>query len=250
MMSTNKMDAQHLDLKSKMDKLQTGAQIARNKWHIQACTPYATAYVKAFRRINDVLLKDIKDQQLKIDLAIAALSIAGGSLLTATFAQTVKTRMMDQALNYICDTNRNKTFSVYAFAATNPAAQFTLGKALAASKAYAIKALGDNLKSSTSYSHRLATTLEEPFLLNQFMKDHVIRSQTAVLDFIGLVREDIISDEDKLAGYESICNNQFFYAPTSSIYPHVGPCADRIALAFYLKLILDTDYLVTLSSSK
>ena len=80
------------------------------KWKNHTITPFAKAWINAFENFKETM-KQQKDadeaaQKLKFELAMLALSLCGGGLLTAAFGTAAaKTLATNAALDVICRNN-------------------------------------------------------------------------------------------------------------------------------------------------
>jgi len=94
-------------LKEKIQALEGNANSCKLKWNRHACQPYADAYDLARTRFYNTIEQDKQDRENKVDLALTALSLAGGSIFTAVFTRATRKTLADAALNFICNNNLN-----------------------------------------------------------------------------------------------------------------------------------------------
>jgi hypothetical protein len=97
------------------------------KWKNHTITPFAKAWINAFENFKETM-KQQKDadeaaQKLKFELAMLALSLCGGGLLTAAFGTAAaKTLATNAALDVICRNNMQRAFKAANYIATNQTA--------------------------------------------------------------------------------------------------------------------------------
>ena len=106
---------------------------AENDWQRNFVLPYGSAYVIGRRSFQDNLDKQKKadeERQRRIAaLAMFALSLCGGSILTHVFGSAcAKTLAGKVALDVICKGEMNRAFKVASFVSENKTAEFAVGK--------------------------------------------------------------------------------------------------------------------------
>src|SRR5688572_15120012 len=103
-----------------------------NKWMLYTINPYSMAYddaLEAFKKKLEEQKEEDKAESLLLSLAMLALSLCGGGILTAAFGSAaIKTIAVDAATNVICNNNMERAFKAAHFIATNKTATFVAGK--------------------------------------------------------------------------------------------------------------------------
>jgi len=131
---------------------------------------------------------------------------------------------------------------------SNPVGEFVLGKALSSANNTAATVAKRTLQhNAPTYSNQL---IMESWKNYNALHEFSAAAEESILDFVRLSHH--LNHDEKLAGYKSIIRSEFFKPPSSTVFPatktnnNSPSLADRIELSFYLKLILETDHLVTL----
>jgi hypothetical protein len=106
---------------------------AHNDWQRNFVIPYSNAYSTAWenfkKTLEDQEKADAEERAKAIGFAMFALSLCGGSVLTAVFGQAaVKAAASQIALDVICKREMERTFKVAAFLSENKTASFALGE--------------------------------------------------------------------------------------------------------------------------
>ena len=222
-------------------------QAALNNWIRNFVLPYGSAYSTAYDNYQKTLrLQQEADKAARerdVALAMFALSLCGGSLLTAVFGQAaLKTAATELALDVVCRNNMNKAFNVMVFVDGNKTAQFVLGE------------LWD--QGGSIFSNQFKATLQEtpanfPTLgkfsqMPQNMQNNLEEWVRNLFDKVmqaGIEIDDNISDDKKKEdALRKLMNSYFFKAAPTSRIDEVNVARD-IELSFYMKFILELDYL-------
>jgi hypothetical protein len=125
-----------------------------NKWMLYTVNPYSMAYddaLEAFKAKMKEQEEEDKAESLVLSLAMIALSLCGGGILTAAFGSAVlKTITVDAATKIICNNNMERAFKAAHFIATNKTASFIAGKVWDEAESKATAFVSDKIKSGLS----------------------------------------------------------------------------------------------------
>jgi|GEM_PF-5590351 len=137
-MDYNKLIKDLEDLKEKVklndERITAIADLLMNisLWKLNLISPFHTAYIGAFENFKSVLQKSEQERKRKIEAAFLALSLCGGSVLTAVLGGLTLTQIAgNHALRVICERNMEKTFDLLARVEGSPVEKFIIGQAAA-----------------------------------------------------------------------------------------------------------------------
>jgi len=102
-----------------------------NNWEIHVIMPFFFAYNDAYKNYHKELKQREKDQKARAELAMFALTLVGGSIISTLLSKTTFSNVLDDiVLNTLAKRNMNRTFDAYATAHGNPAMQFILNQTI------------------------------------------------------------------------------------------------------------------------
>ena len=216
-------------------------QIER-KWQLYVIDPYALAYHRAFDAFKKTLDDQAKLDKLKMDLMLTGLSLFGGTAFTAVFGDTTTKALAGKiAVDHLNKSNNIRTLKIAGFLDNNPTAQFVIGGLWSeASSAISskTKALFEpNPKNFPEVDAIAQKPYEIEYSLKKFKLNCSVKLYEALKDIIN----SNYSDRDKAALLSWAKYSQFCNPPDSNEYP--AKLEDKIELSFYMKYILDTDYI-------
>lgn len=213
-------------------------------WEEYVTDPYNLAYNRAFDAYDKTLQKQKASDKAKLDLAMAALSVCGGSIMTAVFAETTaKAVAAKLTVDFICKHNMDRAFKVAHFTATNKTAEFIVG-ALWDQGGKIISAktkelLAQNANNFPAVDKLVKKPYEIKAALDSFVKSSYLK--------VHQVCEDILkakgTEADKQAAFAKLVASDYCQPPKKS--PHPRDLEKRIEFIFYMQLILAKDHLVT-----
>lgn len=220
---------------------------AENNWQRNFVLPYGSAYTNArasFRKtIDDQEKADKEARERYAALAMFALSLCGGSILTHVFGQAcAKTAAGKVALDVICEKEMNRAFKVAAFVESNKTASFALGSVWDGTAGV----LSDKLKASLAENGGNFTSLtkfaEEPQSLQNHLEKWVRDAYARVLSAEEDISTNVKDEGQKTAKIRQLMASPFFKAaPAKS--PDQSAMEVDIEITLFMKLLLDTDYL-------
>ena len=217
-------------------------------WRANYTEAYVEAYWRAFDTFNIVkAAQDRKDKallQFKIDLAIAALTLCGGSVLAAVMgAMTFKQAAGQVAMNALCKANMHDIFTKAKLTLENKVLEFAVGKAGAeiqmiatseAKKIFTNEYIGASVKQSW---------IEKPHTKQYIMTQFILRNRRQLREACNTLAKSPISAQKKEALFNAIKQSHFCNPPKQNVIKDIAKYAELIELTFYLKMILDSDYL-------
>ena len=219
-------------------------------WDTHVILPYTNQYVAAHDRFTAQLEAAAKREAHRADLAILALSLAGGGVATAVFGTTaIKVLAADAVLTEICERNMTRAFAALAYIdAKQPWIGFTAGQLFDQGLAA--------LKSDTQQRIRgLAEPAPSKEMMAQLGADHPIVVQNVMTSFIedrlskgydiaASIRDDRVATPDqKLAAVRALAQSPLYHRPPEL---KTEGLAEDIELGLFMQLVLSRDSLVTL----
>jgi len=222
------------------------------KWKNHTITPFAKAWINAFENFKETM-KQQKDadeaaQKLKFELAMLALSLCGGGLLTAAFGTAAaKTLATNAALDVICRNNMQRAFKAANYVATNQTASFIAGKLWDEAEKRVSDALGEKMKEKFAQNEaqfpsigKFRTELDMYLSLDGFVSS----AAEKVNDVAITIRDTVVIPTDlKLDQITKLSQSSFWRPPEKDL--DVAVLTDEIELSMYLNLVLESDKLVT-----
>lgn len=232
------------------DSFQDQRERAKNNWIRNFVLPYGSAFNTAHVSFHEVLRKqreaDEAARQRYLQLAMFALSFAGGSVLTSVFGSAaLKSAAADVAVDVICRNEWEKAFKVAHFVSENKTAQFALGSLWDQAGSLLTEKLKSSLAETTGNFPALGQFAQQPLnLQNQleiWVRDVYDKVLTAGSEIAAQGSEN---DPLTVARLTQLMMAPFFiYAPTSRL--DENKTAVSIELSFFLKYLTDLDYLAT-----
>jgi hypothetical protein len=219
---------------------------AVNNWQRNFVLTYGTAYTNA----RASFMKTLKEQEEKdkaareryAAIAMFALSLCGGSILTAVFGQAcAKAAAAQIAVDVICEREMNRAFKVASFISSNKTASFALGSVWDAGAGY----LSDKLKGSFAENGNnfpsLTEFAQEPQSVQNKLDKWVRDAYAKVLAAEEDISKNVKDENVKTKQISDLIKSPFFRAaPLKS--PNEEVLTTEIELTFFMKLLLDLDY--------
>jgi len=219
-------------------------QIGR-QWELYVINPYSLAYHRAYDSFKEKLDEQAKLDRLKVDLMLTGLSLFGGTVFTAAFSDTTTKALAGKVvIDHLNKSNNIRTLKIAGFLDNNPTAQFVIGalwsqgSGIISSKTKAL--FEPNSKNFPEVSAITQKPYEIDIALNQFRLNCQVKLFRVLDDLI----KSSYSDRDKAVIFSWIKSSQFCNSPDNNQYP--ANLADKIELSFFMKYILDTDYIAVL----
>ncbi len=212
-------------------------------WEVNVTDPYTLAYHRAHEKFEKTLKKQAVSDKFKVDLAFAALSLCGGSLMAAVFAEVALKAVAGRVVvDFICRYNMERAFTAASFVATNKTAEFIVGavwdQAATMLTAETKKLFGQNANNFPTTDALIKKPYEIKAALDGFVKSSILKVNAVCLDILSSPRDA----SEKEAAFSMLTSSPFCKQPNGKTLPK--KLAKRIELTFYLRLVLSTDHLV------
>jgi hypothetical protein len=221
---------------------------AINDWIRNFVLVYGSAYSTARTSFMDTIKAqaeaDKAARERNIGLAMFALSLCGGSVLTMVFGNAAASAVAGEvALDTICKYNMERAFKAANFISSNKTASFALGQVWDGAGGV----LSDKLKSSLAETGgnfpSLPSFAQQPLnlqnKLEQWVRDAYAKVQEAEEEI-----SKVSSEAQKTTGMTGLLASPFFRtAPKKAINEDV--LAVEMELTMFLKYLLERDFYVT-----
>jgi len=223
----------------------------KDTWKLYAINPYSGAYETALESFKATLKAqedaDKAAAKLKFDLLMLGLSLCGGGILTAAFGTTVmKTIASDAAIHVICRYNMERAFRAANILATNKTAGFIAGKVWDEAEKRATDFVsGEVQKGMEQNAGNFPSTQKIGAVkMSTSLEDFVLEAKVKAAAVAKGIRDNPkIKNDDKIAQVSKLKQSKFWNPPQKSV--DNGSLADEIELAFYMNMVMNTDYLVS-----
>jgi hypothetical protein len=234
---------------------------AKNRWETYFVTPYGSAYNEAYHAFMDTFKKqeeaDKADLETIMQLALFALSLCGGSILTHVFGSAILKEVAAKvAVDTIINRGMERSFRAAAFIERNKTAQFALGELWGKAEGWIGDKLKDKMKDERN-KPKTSSELEEfagNYLgLSSFGKDP-LTVQNSLSIWVGELYEIILNtgtvinntfDGDvKSHMLKNLSSSLFITCAPTPVSNPLGEASIDIELTFFMKYILDLDYKV------
>jgi len=228
---------------------------ASRDWERHFVLPYSSAYNTAYLSYEKIIEKqkesDKEALERKMQLALFALSLCGGSILTHVFGSAVLKEVATKvAVDTIINRGMERSFKAAAYVERNKTAQFMLGELWGKGEGW----VGDKIKEGVNKvtknqleenSHNYSSLSEfssHPMNMENNLKKWVL-NLAAISSTVGQMIADTSNEETVIKPLNILKSSYFFTAaPKESI--NEEPVSEDIELTFYMKYILDLDYIV------
>jgi predicted transcriptional regulator len=219
---------------------------ALNDWQRNFVIPYGSAYTVARDKFKDTL-----DAQKKADeerrqriaaLAMFALSLCGGSILTHVFGSAAAQTLAGQfAVDFICKREMNRAFKVASFVSENKTAQFAIGKVWDAA-ADLLPDLKTKLAETTTNFPSLTDFAQNPQVLQNHLWKWVLDANAGLLAAEEEISKNIKDEKTKTRMIMDLIDAPFVAtAPAKELAKDTT--AEDIEFSFYMNVIRSLDYL-------
>jgi hypothetical protein len=234
-------------------KIDRAAMIARNKWLIQYVGPFSIAYNDAYKKYSEVVNADkaaaAKAREEKAALVMLALTVCGGSILTATIgAAALKTGLGQAALNtlhgpvmdYIVKKDSMRLYKAAEFASSSATLHFILGSAY--DKASADLTLQfKTLLTNAPVSASIDQIVKDPDNLKTQLEVYVAQLHNKIILAAEAIEKSSAENKDELL--EKLKEAPFF-SKIPDIRRSQGRMRENIELTFWMNHVLSRDFLV------
>lgn len=202
---------------------------------------YDGAYKTAFRCWEATMRRQKESDKLTIDLALTALSLCSGTILTAAFSGVaLKTIAGNKVLDFICKHNMRRAFNASYWIEQNNTARFIVGSLWD----HAVKKGKDILSTET---RAIITGLGKQFsdaknlapypeLVGPPMKAFVNQCARGVNNACVDIVESKENEDKKTKAFTALLSSSYCN-PTAKLQKDL---AKRIELSFYLRMVMDS----------
>jgi hypothetical protein len=221
-------------------------------WRTWAVRPYSMAWRTACRTFKETVKSQRELEQKRLELGLTALSICGGGILTAVFADAaLKNAAHSVVLDVICKNNLERAFTVAYKIEKSKTASFIVGALWDEAQTRLTAGLKASLEPTAAQFPAINTFLQSnsddnlPDALHQFVGEARLKLDAIAVwlrDHARLIDGTKLTDQQKIAILEQLRRAPFCSPPSETIDD--GRLAERIELAFYMNMVLDSDSLV------
>ncbi len=228
------------------------AMAAMDLWVTKYIGPFSIAYNNAYKKFNKTLADDRAAQkqeaEQKMALALLALSVCGGSILTATVGTAcLKTATGKGALSilhgpildYIAKKDSMRMYNVAEFASSNATLHFILGSVydkISGDLSTAAKAA----LTAGSLDANVETIIKDPDNMKTRMQMHVRNLRLKILIAATAIDNSKKTDAEKKELREKLKKSAYFTA-IPDITAQQSALQDRIELTFWMNHITQCD---------
>jgi hypothetical protein len=228
-------------LKHEITPLYTDASM---RWHRTVVLPYGGAYNAAYDAVMAAVKAQVEHydeiEKLKFELTMAALAIAGGSLLTAVYADSaLKVAVKENALDFVCRNEMQKTFNAMAFVASNPVPSFIAGKVWDAAEAQALGKAKQALEPRAGQYKSLGQTLAKPWQVRENIEKFNLELRERGIDTLWAIRNLPIGDDARLRLVSETLKSKYLTPPTTEI--DKATLTPKIELTLYMQVLTASD---------
>jgi len=236
---------------TKMDNINRLHAIrAYGDWKKYIGLPYGESYEIAYNRFESTLAAAEKARAKRIDMAVLALTICGGTLLTAVLANSAKTALARAAIGAIGTTAIGRSFSALGKQRVSAAVDYLVAGVHSATSTQLnlniSAALKNDIEKSVAEANTNAINVfqpgSSPLTLTRRI-DHFLNSSSDSLGGMASKYKERLdlSLEDKGRIYKGMIYSEFLTPPTQNPYSNPIDLQDSIELTLYLQLLLNTD---------
>lgn len=241
-----------------LDNLNTNCLRAHNRWETNFVKVYGTGYNNAYIKFKETIKEqedaDKAAYEKKVAWALLAFSLCGGSILTHVFGSAaLKEIAAKVAIDTIVNHSMERSFKVAAFVERNKTAQFLLGNLWDRGEGW----VGDKLNAKiTKETDKVKTTRQlEEFASNyaglRTFGEDPLTVQNSLSIWVGQLFDIVLTaakaidehfDGDKSGLFKALSSSLLITAAPTDNSVDETQVSEDIELTFYMKLILDSDY--------
>ena len=208
--------------------------------------PYGSCYAIAHDRFRRTLDDQAKVDRLKAQCVMLIASVAFGGGMSALFgAAVVRTVLVDQALQVVCNRNMNRLFNAMAWVESSPAASFMTQAAWDGVAGMLSDQTTSQLE-NLAFSRPSLNGIQNPQAFQNDLQNYVLDCKLAAYATAREVRDsgvlsaagrDQIADDLRAAPF-------FANAPTSDVIRDKERAKKEMELLLYMTLVMGSDFLV------
>lgn len=222
----------------------TDLENCEDKWITNVVYQYALAYIDAKESFDSVLANKAASDAKKIELALAALSLVGGGLLTRVFAEaTLKNAASNIALDVICKNNMEKAFNAAHFISANKVANFAVGTLWDKAQSELETSIKAKIVKLSNSNSNYASFAQDPLKVKTLLEQYVKDIKVVIHDTGAFIRDsDKMSENSKRTLLSYLKQAPFYFqAPNNKL--DKDKLKLDIELTFFMYIVLDQDYL-------
>ncbi|NJN46266.1 MAG: hypothetical protein HC808_07075 [Candidatus Competibacteraceae bacterium] len=214
----------------------------QDKYTRYVINPYTRAYIEARQQFDAAIKAQAESDKLMLEIALTALSIAGGALLTKVFAAAaLKEVAADVAVDIICKHNLERAFKVAALVDASPTASYILGQLWDTGQGVLSNQLKQSLTAKATTFPSLKKFSRNPLAVRTYLQDFVLDSKIKAHDTAAEIRDNPkLSDQQKIVAVKKLRSSQFCSPPSASV--DEANLSKNIELTWWMTHVLDLDY--------
>ncbi|MEH6873248.1 MAG: hypothetical protein V7849_02385 [Candidatus Competibacter sp.] len=243
-----------MSVRTTYDTFQDALRDASRYWKMHFVLPYSSAYNSAYQSFEDIIKAqkeaDKAALERKMQLAMFALSFCGGSIFTHVFGSAVLKEVAAKvAVDTIINRGMERSFRAAAYIERNKTAQFMLGELWGKGEGWVgdkikdgvdKKVTKDQLEENNQNYTALSEFASHPMNMQNNLEQWLLKLEY-ISSKVGEMIADISNEETVKKPLDMLMSSYFFTAaPKESIQQK--PVSEEIELTFYMKFILDLDY--------
>ena len=218
---------------------------AKNNWERNFVLPYGSAYATArdmFQKTIDDQKKADEQRQARIAaLAMFALSLCGGSILTSVFGSACAKTLAGQfTVDAIARAGMERAWKVAEFVHDNKTAQFFVGKVWD-SAADLLPDMKAKLAETPGNFPSISQFAQNPQVIQNQLLKWVLDAYAVVLSTEAEIAKNVTNEKRKTDLVMSLIDSPFVRAAPGKELPG-EQTAEDIEFTFYMNVIRDLDY--------
>jgi hypothetical protein len=217
-------------------------------WRANYTLDFVEEYWKAFDHFEEVQAAqariDNAMNQLKLDLAVAALTICSGGVVGALLGEiAVRQAAGRVVLEDLCLENMQKTLRMARLYSRNKVLEFAVGKAGEEIKNIATQEVKKTLNGVYMDVPVGQAFIEKPHTKQYIMEKFLVKNRIGIRNACKALTEAQISSREKERLFKDLRQSRFCNPPKQKVLPN--KYYRWIELTFYLKMVLSSDWVVT-----
>lgn len=236
--------------------------VAANKWRIQFVSKYTRAYEAAYDtfkgKLTEQQRKDAERREFLITMGFLALSLVGGSIMTAAFGFNSLKKGLSQAalrglngpvLDQIAKRNMEKAFRAAHFTADNATFHFVLGTAYDSLEKHATDKIKEALKGGAAQTSLGPVRITDDDVIASQLFDKPLTFMTHLDDYVNKLENGVLAAASQ---FETVgpprdperMLRQLLASPFFMQIPVVNEARlqDELEFMMWMNFLLGTDY--------
>lgn len=214
------------------------------RWRRTVVLPFGGAYRKAYESFQEVVRHQNRHyeemEKLKFELAMSALAIVGGSVLTAVFADSaLKVAAKKLAVDYVCEQNMQRAFNVMHFVESSAAASFVAGQVWDMAEKAVLDKIKTSLEPSTGNYAGLQQAVQKPEEVEEALEKFNLELRERGIDFILQVKKLNIPQPLKVSIVKKALDSSYLSPPKIEIDKQ--GLIPKIELTLFMQMLTYSD---------